>query len=155
MYINLTLNCRVCVRVVFLGLLCMFLPSLTTVEWMDQQHFAKTKMGYISLPSNLNAIIGITSYCCVILKMVILHDAIKTIHNGVLCLFFKKKEQKPVSLKKNKKIIRIEKTGGLFFEKNRFFSTLIIFEPFCDFPLIARSGTSHVTISLFGCVPHT
>jgi len=26
---------------------------------------------------------------------------------------------------------------------------------FCDFPLIARSGTSHVTISLIGCAPHT
>jgi len=38
---------------------------------------------YISLPPNLNAIVGITSYYCVILKMVILHDAIKTIQNGV------------------------------------------------------------------------
>jgi len=26
---------------------------------------------------------------------------------------------------------------------------------FCDFPLIAWSGQSHVTISLFGCAPHT
>ena len=41
-------------------------------------------MAYISLPSDLNAIIGIKSYCCVILKMVILHDAIKTIQNSVL-----------------------------------------------------------------------
>jgi len=38
----------------------------------------------------LNAIIGITSYYCVILKMVILHDAIKTIQNGVFA-FFKNK----------------------------------------------------------------
>jgi len=28
---------------------------------IDQQHFVKTKMGYISLPSNLNAIVGIRS----------------------------------------------------------------------------------------------
>jgi len=26
---------------------------------------------------------------------------------------------------------------------------------FCDFPLIARSGTSHVSISLIGCASHT
>jgi len=41
-------------------------------------------MGYILLSSNANAMIGITSYQCVILKMVILHDALKTIQNGVL-----------------------------------------------------------------------
>jgi len=41
----------------------------------------KTKMGYISLPSVLNAIIGITSYYCVILKLLILHDGMKTIQN--------------------------------------------------------------------------
>jgi len=42
--INLTWKCRVCVWVAFLCLLCAFLPSLTTMEWIDQQHFAKTKM---------------------------------------------------------------------------------------------------------------
>jgi len=26
---------------------------------------------------------------------------------------------------------------------------------FCDFPLIARSGKSHVTISLIGCAPRS
>jgi len=56
-------------------------------------------MAYISLPSDLNAIIGITSYYCVILKMVILHDSITTIQNSVF-VFFSKKEQKPVSYKK-------------------------------------------------------
>jgi len=39
-------------------------------------------MGYIPLPSNLNGIIGIASYYCVILKIMILHDAIETIKNG-------------------------------------------------------------------------
>jgi len=34
----------------FLCLLCAFLPSLTTLEWIDLQHFAKTKMGYIFYP---------------------------------------------------------------------------------------------------------
>jgi len=42
------------------------------------------------------------------------------------------------------------------FSKTRFF-----FNPdylsiiFCDFPLIARSRTSLVTINLIGCAPHT
>jgi len=44
----------------------------------------------------LNAIIGITCYYRVILKIVILHDAIKTIQNGAFALFLKK-EHKPVS----------------------------------------------------------
>jgi len=61
---------------------------------------AKTKMGYISLPSHLNAIIGIKSYYCVILKMVILHDAVKTIQNRVLVIFLKK--QKYVSFQKTR-----------------------------------------------------
>jgi len=86
-YINLMWNGRVCVGVAFLCLLCACLPNLTTLEWIDQQHFAKTKMGYISLPSDLNAIIGIKSYYCVIQKMVILHDAIKTVQNSVFVFF--------------------------------------------------------------------
>jgi len=49
--------------------------------------------------SNLKAIVGITSHYCVILKMVILHDAIKTIQNGAFVFF--EKVQKPISLKKN------------------------------------------------------
>jgi len=74
----------------FLCLLCAFLPSLTTLERIDQQYFAETKMGYISFPLNLNAIIGITSYCCVNLKMVTLHDAIKTIENGDFAFIIRK-----------------------------------------------------------------
>jgi len=86
-------------------------------------------MGYISLPSNLNAIIGIISYYCIILKMVILHDAIKTTQNGVLV--FKKKERKTVSFQKNKPKNWMKKTGGLFFSKKHFFfSTLIVFQSF-------------------------
>jgi len=120
MYINLTWNCRVCVGVAFLCLLCAFLSSLTTLEWVDQQHFAKTKMGYISLPSKLNAIIG-TSYYCVILKMVILHDAIKTIHNGNFVFFW---EQKAVSFLNKTKISELKKTkkaGWVIFFKKRVF----------------------------------
>jgi len=50
-------------------------------------------MGYISLPSDLNVIIGIRSYYCVILKMVIMHDAIKTIQNRAFVFFFLKKNK--------------------------------------------------------------
>jgi len=39
-------------------------------------------MGYISLPSILNAITGTASYYCVILKIVISHDGIKTSEKG-------------------------------------------------------------------------
>jgi len=65
-------------------------------------------MRYISLPSNLNGIIGITSYYCVILKIMILHDAIKRIMNKVF----------PCSLKKNKILFLFKKTKKrLFFQK--------------------------------------
>jgi len=49
-----------------------------------------------------------------------------------------------------------KKTGGLFFLKNEFFSTPIIFQYFfAIFPFIGRSGTSNVTISLIGCALRT
>jgi len=50
----------------------------------------------------LNAIIGITSYYCVILKIVILHDGIKTIQNGVF-LFSSKKNKILFLFKKKQK----------------------------------------------------
>jgi len=50
----------------------------------------------------------------------------------------------------------LRQTGGLLFLKKTGFSQpWLSFNPFCDFPLIVRSGTSHVTISLIGCTPHT
>ena len=115
MYINLTWSCRVYVGVAFLCLLCALLPGLITLKWIDQQHFAKTRMGCISLTSNLNAIIGIASYYCVILKMVILHDAMKHFRMGYL--FFLKKWQKTVSFQKNKNIRITKKQVGCFFKK--------------------------------------
>jgi len=56
-------------------------------------------MGYISLPSNLNGIIGMASYYCVILKIMTLHIAIKTI----------KKKVFPFSLKKTKSCFFLKK----------------------------------------------
>jgi len=57
-------------------------------------------MGYLSLPSVLNAKTGITSCYCVILKIVIWHDGIKT-NQDVFFLFYLKKEQN-VSFQKTK-----------------------------------------------------
>jgi len=67
------------------------------------------------------------------------------------CVFFK---QNLVSFQKPKK--HIKKTVGLFLSKKRvFLSPDYLSILFRDFLLIARSGTSHVTISLIGCAPHT
>jgi len=49
-----------------------------------------------------DATMGITSYCCVILKMVILHDAIKTLQNVVFA-FFKKRTKTCFFSKETKK----------------------------------------------------
>jgi len=95
--------------------------SLSAVGMLiDQQYFAKTTMEYISLPSNLNAIVGIKSYYCAILKMVILHDAIKTIQNRVYVIYLNK-EQKPVSFQKTKKT-GFKKICQLCFSNTLFFN---------------------------------
>jgi len=135
------------------SLWCACLPNLTTLEWIDQQHFAKTKMGYTSLPSHWNAIIGIESYYCLILNMVILHDSIKTIPNRFLFVFFEKRT-KIVSLKKNG-LKTNKKNMWIVFFKPGFFNPDYLSILFRDFPLTARSGTSHVTIGLtWVCAPH-
>jgi len=84
-------------------------------------------MGYIALPSILNAIIGTTSYYCVILKIVALHDGIKTIQNWVFLFSLKKRTESCFFLKNLFFSKKQKKTGGLFFfeKKNRFFSTLL------------------------------
>jgi len=86
----------------------------------------KNKDGDIPLPSDLNAIIVITSYYCVILKMVTLHDAIKTILKGVFVFFFHKNANL-FPLKKNK-ITDLKNRWFVVILKNDFFSTLIIFQ---------------------------
>jgi len=52
---------------------------------------------------------------------------------------------------------RIKKTGGLrfFLIKRVFLNPDYLSILFCDFPLIARSGTSHVTINSIGRSPYT
>jgi len=85
-------------------------------------------MGYISLPLNLNAIIGITSFYCVNLKMVILHDAIKTIENGVFAFFIKKNKNLFLFKKQKSSDLKIKKKQVGCFFKNWFFSTPIVFQ---------------------------
>jgi len=55
---------------------------------------------------------------------------------GFLCFFL---NNKTCSFQKTKKNgLKNKNPGGLvFFEKSGFFSTLIIFQSLCDFPLIA------------------
>ena len=66
-------------------------------------------MGYIALPSILNAL---TSYYCLNLKIVILYDGTKTIQNGVF----------PFCLKKNKILFIWKKQEDcFFFEKQTVF----------------------------------
>ena len=105
---------------------CCVLACQTLPIWSElTNNTAKTKMAYISLLSDLNAIIGIKSYYCVILKMVILHHTIKAFQNSVF-VFFPKKEQKPVSFKKKKNPYKKNKTCELFFLNPAFLS----FNPF-------------------------
>jgi len=76
-------------------------------------------MGHICLPSNLNGIIATTSYYCVILKIMIMHDAIKTIKNTVF-LFSLKKEQNLVSFwKTQNKIFFWNPKKRFFFKKQK------------------------------------
>jgi len=81
-------------------------------------------MGYISLHSILNVIIGITSYYCVILKMVILHDAIQTIQNGVFLFFFLKNKNLFLFEKPKKHFFQTQKNRWVVFLKPGFFQTL-------------------------------
>jgi len=77
-------------------------------------------MGHIFLSSNLNAIIRMTSYYCVLLKMVILHHAVKQFRMGFLCFSLKKKDL--FVFKKTKNSDLKENQGWLFFQKNVFFN---------------------------------
>jgi len=46
------------------------------------------------------------------------------------------------------------RTGLKFGSENQLNTHNYLSILFCDFPLIVRSGKSHVTISLIGCAPH-
>jgi len=108
------------------------------------KNLQKQRWGDIYLPSNLNGIIGITSYYCVILKIMILHDAIKTSKNKVfpfslkkernLVSFFKKKQKKWGFLKKNK--------WDVFFERKRVFLNLVTYPT--TLTSCKTSGPQHV-----------
>jgi len=80
--------------------------------------------------------------------MVILHNAIKAIKNGVFAFFL---EQEPVSSQTIQKLIKKTKKQVCWVFLNPDYPSIL----FCDFPLITRSATSHITIILIGCAPHT
>jgi len=66
--------------------------------------------------------IGITSYYYVILKMVILHDAMKTIQNSIFVFFSKQRTKTCFFLKKPKNgLKKIKKHVNCFFFKPGFF----------------------------------
>jgi len=96
-YIDAELTGRVLKLDVKLQSLCGSGFSLFVVRMLAKPyHFGvhlpktlcKNKDGERFSTSDLNAIVAITSY--VILKMAILHVAIKTIQNRFFCVFFKK-----------------------------------------------------------------
>jgi len=84
--------------------------------------------------------------------MVILHVAIKQFIMGFLCIF---QRTKTCFFKKKTKN-GLKKQVGVFFKKLVFLNLdYYLSILFYDFPLIARSGTSDVTINLIGYAPHT
>jgi len=144
----------VCVRVAFLSLLCLLTkPYHFGVNWRstfcenkDGVHFFTLKFEWHIRYNKLllcNSENGIIAWCK------------KTIQNGVPALLFFK--NKNLLLKKKKNVYKkTKKTGRLGSIKKRvFLNPNYLSIVFCDFPLIARSGTSHATISLIGCAPHT
>jgi len=82
--------------------------------------------------------------------MMILYHAIKTIQNKVFVIF----ENKLLLLFNETQKRFIKNSRVVFVKKRVFLNPDYLSILFCDFPLIARSGTSHVTISLIGCAPH-
>ena len=74
-------------------------------------------MGYFSLPSSLNAIAAITSYYCVILKIVILDYGIKAIQNAVFLFFLNKKILFLFKKAKKRVLLKAPKNQVVYFEK--------------------------------------
>jgi len=67
----------------------------------------------------------------------------------------KKTKRRILFLYKKNKTTDLKKHEGWIFKKWVFLNPDYLSILFCDFPLIARSGTSHVTISLIGCAPYS
>jgi len=82
--------------------------------------------------------------------MVILHDAIKTIENGVFAFFIKKNKNLFLFKKQKSSDLKIKKSRWAVFLKTGFSQPRLSFNPYCNFPCIARSGKIHVTIIWLG-----
>jgi len=70
-------------------------------------------------------------------------------------VFFEKITKSCFFSKNPKKLDLKKQEGRILLKKRVFLNPDYLSILFCDFPLIARSGTSHATISLFGRAPHT
>jgi len=136
MCINLTWNRRVCVGVAFLCLLCAFLLSFTTLKWIGQQHFAKTKrdgVHFFTLKLECH-----NSYNNLLLCDSANGDIAwcnKNKSEWGFCVFLKKRTKTCFFSKNTKKRIWKNRRAGIFWKKNGFFSTLTIFQScFVIFP---------------------
>ena len=138
LHINLTGNRRGCVGVSLLYLLCACLPSLTTLEWTDQQHFAKTKLGYTSLPSILNAIIGITSYYCVILKMMVIGWCNKNNSEWGFYVFLRKRTRSYFFKKNKQTLFNTKKQVGCFSFLKMDFLNPVWHKPSCSIHFLTQ-----------------
>ena len=151
MYINLTWNCRICVGVAFLCLLCAFLPNpyhflanwpttpSTVCEDKDWVHSFTLKL---DCHNSYNKWWLCNSANC---------DLAWCNENNSECFFWVLKKPKTCFIKKNgfKKSRRV-----VFFKWRVFLNPDYLSILFWDFSLIAQSGTSHAAVSLNGCAAH-
>jgi len=118
--------------VAFLSLLCTFLPSFTILEFNSPTTLYENKDGYISLPSNLSAIIGITSYYSVILKLVIVYCMMQQKNSKWGFCVYSKQRTKPVFCQKKKSDLK--RLVGCFFKKRVFINPDCVSILFVIFP---------------------
>jgi len=81
---------------------------------------------------------------------VTLHDAIKAIENGVFAFFIKKNKNLFLFKKQKSSDLKITNRWAVFFKKMGFSQPRLFFNPFCNFPFIALSGISPITIIWLG-----
>jgi len=148
MYINLTWNCRVCVGVAFLCLLCAFLPSLPLCSELINKTLWKQRWStFFALEIECHNSYNKSLLC--------------NSENGNIAWCNQtnsdwglEKNDKPKNYFFSKNGLKTG-TGCFFLKKTGFPNSDYLSILFVIFLLIARSGTSHVTISLIGSAPNT
>ena len=161
MHINFDMKLQSLCGVVFLCLLCACFtkPFHLGVNWPTT--LCENKDGVLFSPSISNAIIGITSYYCEILKMMMLHDVIKTILNGVFPFSLEKRTKSCFFLKNpkndflNRFFLKAQKNRWVVFLKKKKTSFC---QPCCEVISLSKvricdNCTCYVkTFPLFICV---